>query len=366
MKKFIFICIILLLFFACKKTADPTEEFEYSVPNNLNDGLNTGHLADVGIKVSQIMDLGNAILTGPYSGVDSVLIIKGGRLVLESYFNHWNMDIRHDIMSCTKSIVSAAFGIAKDKGFINSVEDKLFDFIPEYSHLKNQSNQNIRLSHLLTMSAGFEWNQSPPFDSNNNLVQMINSSDAIEYILERPIINTPGQEWNYNGGCTQLLAEIILNTTGIEANTYADTHLFKPLGITDYQWNRLDDDRPNADYGLLMRPRDMAKIGLLFLNKGLWQGTRIISEKWIIASTRGYQNPYESSRNISYGYQWWVNPFYYPQYHQIEHYSALGNGGQCIIVFPSLDMVVVFTQNYYNRSDNASGMVNGYILPAVL
>jgi CubicO group peptidase (beta-lactamase class C family) len=275
------------------------------------------------------------------------------------------MNSIHDIMSCTKSIVSSTFGITKDKGFINSVQDMLFSFLVNYNHLQNPLNQDINLHHLLTMTAGFEWNQSPPFDNNNSLMQMTNADDSIGYILERKMVAVPGEQWNYNGGCTQLLAEVIYVTTGIKAKDFAHSQLFEPLGITQYEWRGMDDGRANADYGLHMRSRDLAKIGLLFLNKGIWQGKRILSESWIEESTKAHVKPYGDSHQTGYGYQWWVNPFYGPGCH-VEHYSALGNGGQCIIVFPTLDMVVVFTQHYYNRNDDAFSMVNNYIIPAIL
>jgi CubicO group peptidase (beta-lactamase class C family) len=330
------------------------EPYTYSMPEQLNDDLPVGALWDVGIQPEPIETLMNDIRGGRYTRVDSILIIRDGRLVFEEYLNGWNRIRTHYIASCTKSVTSAVFGLAWDMGHITDLDESVFDSFPEYLALGDPLKDQIRLRHLLTMTAGFEWDQTPP--NHKDLVAMLNSSDWIAYVLSRPMAAAPGERWNYCGGCTQLAAAVVERATGQHCSRLADRHLFGPMGITDYEWRSHDSGLVNADHGLYMRSRDMAKLGLLYLNRGRWQGMQLISEDWVEVSTQEQVNV---SQNQGYGYQWWVM-----RERGIPYFMARGNGGQRIQVFPKLDMVAVFTQHYYDMGDPSERLLEA-ILSAV-
>jgi CubicO group peptidase (beta-lactamase class C family) len=352
--------IVLIIFQGCHQEDGSTEYYTYTVPENLDDGLDVGYLANANIDYELIESLMNQILNGSFSMVQSVLIYRYGKLVLEEYFSGWNRDMRHYLASCTKSMTSVIFGIARDRGLIKELDQRLFSRLPDYIHLASEMKNRITLRHVLTFTAGFEWDQNP-LDNNNNLSQMVSSPDMIEYILDRPMEAEPGTVWNYNGGCTQLLAEIVERTSGESADEFIRSNLFEPLGITDFDWYTHQSGKVIADYGLEMRPRDMLKVGLLFLNRGLWKGKRIVSEKWVNDSTTRH---IILSDTHGYGFQWWSQDYPHQQGRVFSFYAS-GNGGQRIMVFPSLDMVVVFTEGAYNHSTSSDAMITGYILPAV-
>jgi CubicO group peptidase (beta-lactamase class C family) len=328
------------------------------VPEQLDDDLPVGSLSDVGIEVGPLEALVDGVRQGRPPLIDSVLVIRGGRLVFEEYFSAWNRDLRHPVASCTKSVVSTLVGIAWDRGLVPDLEARLFSYFPDYARLEDPLKDEIRLTHLLTMTAGFEWDQTVP--AATDIRQMLASSDWIEYVLARPMATRPGEVWNYCGGGTELLAAILERTTGLHGKAMADRDLFGPLGVSDYEWEAHRSGLVNADFGLAMRPRDMAKLGLLFLNRGRWRGQQMLSEAWVELSTREHVR---LSSDSGYGYQWWS--FRMPVAgSRVAFFTAVGNGGQRIQVFPTLDLVVVFTQSYYDRGD-ASDYLLGTILPAV-
>jgi CubicO group peptidase (beta-lactamase class C family) len=361
MKTILLIIIsVTIIFSACGQENRPDEKYNYTVPEQLDDGLQVGYLNSANISMGPIQELINEILRGSFQKVQSILIWRHGSLVLEEYFRNWNRDMKHTLMSCTKSMTSAIFGIARDRGFIRELDQRLFARFPDYIHLASDIKNRITLRHLLTFTSGFEWDQNP-LDNNNNLTQMVNSRDMIEYVLGLPMEAEPGAVWNYCGGCTQLLAEIVERSSGQPADAFIRTNLFGPLGITDFNWRTHRSGDVLADYGLEMRPRDMMKVGLLFLNRGLWKGSRVVSEDWVDQSTTRH---IALSNTHGYGFQWWSQD--YPSHlGQVFSFYASGNGGQRIMVFPSLDMVVVFTEGAYNQPTSSDAMISGYILPAV-
>jgi CubicO group peptidase (beta-lactamase class C family) len=363
MKKLIILTLILIAAISCQRDLEEVPAYVYTAPEQLNDGIDVGYISEANLDFQKISDLMNVILKGGYPRVHSVLILRYGKLVVEEYHGGWDREDKHNLMSCTKSITSALTGIAKDKNFIQDVNQKVFDFFPGYNYLKDEDKDKIKLVHLLTMTAGLQWDQSniPSTNPDNSLTQLINSPDWLEYVLGRPVVAAPGEEWVYNGGCSVLLAGIIKSTTGMHADQFAQSFLFGPLGITDYEWLTHDTGLANADYGLKMLPRDMAKIGLLFWNRGKWNGEQVISEEWVLESTKMHV---PLSSNHGYGYQWW-RAIYKSSGKEIDSFSARGNGGQCIFVFPTLDMVVVLTQGYYDIDNEAWNILHRYIFPAV-
>lgn len=329
------------------------DEFEIASPDQL--GLNTTVLARADSLVSNQV----------YPNIHSVLIFKDNKLVFEKYYRgkdeiwgndvgviSFNSDSIHDIRSVTKSIVSALVGIAIDQGKIRSVDQKVFDFFPEYKYLDTGIISTLTLYHLLTMSTGQTWNEEVPYsDSTNSEIRMIRSNDPIAYALRQPIEKQPGTEWRYNGGSTQVLAAIIKKVSGQEIDDFARTFLFHPLGISKFSWIRYPFiDIPAAASGLRMRPRDLLKFGMLYINEGKHNGNRVISKSWIDQSTQ-VQLPLKNapdSLRIGYGYQFWIRTINHPLGY-IPLAVAIGNGNQRIFIDRKNQMVTVVTAGNYNN-----------------
>jgi CubicO group peptidase (beta-lactamase class C family) len=225
------------------------------------------------------------------------------------------------------------------------------------------------------MTAGFDWDETTYLynDSRNPYWIMLGPEreHIIEYILSRPIKSQPGVEFTYNSGLSLLLGAIIEKRSYVKTKDFAQKHLFGPLGISKYDWGYWDaaGKVPMTDGGLYLLPRDMAKFGYLFANGGKWKGRQIISAKWIEEATKERIKLYPMMAT-GYGYQWWLYQFKMNN-EIVESYVADGWGGQRIFVFPSLDMVVVFTAGNYSTPHSQVFnmmyyMVNKHILPAVV
>jgi CubicO group peptidase (beta-lactamase class C family) len=212
------------------------------------------------------------------------------------------------------------------------------------------------------MTSGLRWNEMelPYSNRGNDLIRLFYVSDPVEYILTKPLVTEPGTAWYYNGGNTNLLGEVIRQATGQRMDAFAEKRLFAPLGIVDYEWDFINPDMIHASGNLRLRPRDMAKFGYLYLNGGVWNGEQIVSRAWVEASTRAHAVPRWAN---GYGYQWWLRT-YHSSSEAVDAYYAAGWGGQEIIVFPDLDMVLVFTGGNYVDESPVDEIVTRYILPA--
>lgn len=294
------------------------------------------------------------------ANLHSALILRHGKLACEHYFSgdDWawathlgevgfDADRRHDMRSVTKSVTSLLFGIARDRGLIGSLDTPALDFFPELADLRTPEKAAITLRHLLTMSAGLAWSEALPYsDPRNSERQMIDAPDQVRYVFEQPLVRPPGATWTYNGGCTATLAHIVARAAQKPFEDFCEEALFGPLGIAGAEWIRCyADGTVNACSGLRLRPRDMAKIGLLALNKGTWNGTRILSEAWIEDSLTPWLN---ADGLWFYGYQWWLGRSLVRR-REIRWALAMGHGGQRIFVVPELDMVVVVTVGLYHH-----------------
>ena len=341
----------------------------------------TASPAEVGIDEQPLSDAVARIHAGTYQNVHSILIVKDGKLVFEEYFSGYAWDYagegfkgeltdfdaetRHNLASVTKSFTSALIGIAIDKGFIPGVDEKVFSFFPEYDGLRDERKDKLTLEHLLTMTSGLEWNgMDVPVstrDPRNDLIQLFMVDDPIAYVLAKPVVDEPGTRWYYNGGGTNVLGEVIRTATGLRMDEFAEENLFAPLGITDYEWDLINPDVIHASGNLSLRPRDMAKLGYVYLNDGIWQGERIMSEDWVQESTQAHATTLWES---GYGYQWWLATYRLGS-QTVGSFYADGWGGQRIMVFPDLDMVVVFTGGNYVEGNPVDEIIERYILPAV-
>jgi CubicO group peptidase (beta-lactamase class C family) len=292
----------------------------------------------------------------------SSLVIKNGYLVHETYYEPSygrGMNDTRNIYSCTKSVTSTLIGIAISHGNL-SLDDYLIDFFPNLTIANLDVRKSaVTVEHLLTMSSGLPWDEwSHGYNHpDNDWYRMTTSENWVEFVINRPMDYAPGEQWVYNTGGSHLLSAILTQATNMTAQDYAETYLFGPLGITDYIWARDPQGLNNGGSSLHLRPRDMAKIGFLFLNNGTWNGEQIVPADWVNQAS-DLQVTFSGARG--YGYQWWVyGPISTPQ---TACYSARGYLGQFIYVFPEMNMVVVFTADSHVIEDFY--YLENYILPA--
>jgi CubicO group peptidase (beta-lactamase class C family) len=368
----------------CVSLESRAPAYEYAVPDRTKDGWETASLSDEKLDAGLIKDLSDRISDNSYKNISSVVIVKSGRLVIEEYFPRQDVlgerrsralkrVAPQQLYSATKSVTSILIGIAIERGLIHSVDEKVSTFFPAYADVfADNKRAEIRLRDLLTMSAGISWDEwtYPYEDVRNDALKELLSPDPIRYILERPIVAAPGKQFAYNTGVSILLGEIIRKVSGLRADQFAERYLFTPLGITDYYWARLPGEIVETGGGLFLRPRDMAKLGYLFLNGGRWGGTQILREEWIKDSTRNQagsmQLPAWMQAADGYGYQWWLGSLKVAT-QDMRFYGARGRAGQFILVFPGQHLVAVFTGLNDNILMNQPlDMLQRYILPATL
>lgn len=375
---------LLLVAVACDSPA--ALDSGYARPQQTADGWETASLHEVGMDADPLLDLLDLIDSTDNHRIHSLLIVKDQKLVFEEYWpgvdlrpenldpvaRDFDRETLHYVASVSKSITSALVGIAIDQGTIGSVDDSPFSYLPAYAHLGTQDNQQITLEHLLSFSSGYDWNEfvygfDDPRDSH---YQMFGTSDPIGHLLERPVVTVPGSVFHYNSGDTNILGEIVRRVTGSQTLVeYADRYLFEPLGIDRYGWVRFPraDEVTFASGGASLRPRDMAKLGALYLNGGMWNGRRILSARWVEASTRqSVPLVGQYQRLYGYGYNWWLGRSPYGD-REVEYFRAAGWGGQHVYVFPELDLVVVFTAGgfYETRPLDVNDLIEDYIFLAI-
>lgn len=283
--------------------------------------------------------------------IDSILIVRNGYLVLDAYFYPFSDTQKHNIMSCTKSIMSALIGIAIDKGYIQDVKQPITDFFPDKAFATDALKKSITLENLLMMASGLKCRDSYLY-RHWGFFDMRASNDWAQFVLDLPMEAAPGEKFEYCNGVSYLLSVIIQNTTKMKTFDFARTHLFKPLGIADVEWER-SPQGIDVGYGAMwLKPYDMAKFGWLYLNKGRWGNKQIVPSAWVEDSTRGHIDATLFDR---YGYQWWVDSRGY--------YMAVGHRGQRIFVVPEKNLVAVFTGTG-GRALIAKNLLDFYIITA--
>jgi len=339
--------------------------YRYHSPEYIDGSWEVSSLVEQKVDPKKISEVIHQILINNIKNIHSILLIKNGNLVLEEYFSGYHRNLTHTVQSVTKSVTSILFGIAHDQGEKIVLENKLFDYLPEYKELgSNNAKNEITLKHLLTMKAGLEWNE---MHEPSDITGMFKSNDCIKYVLERKLLDPPGEVFFYGSGLSTVLGRILKNTTGSDVDQFADKHLFTPLGISEYAWSKLPDGAVATGWGLYLRPRDMAKIGYLFLKDGMWKRKQIVSKKWVAESI----HPHVKGDLVSgtgYGYQWWRGTSRIGN-RDIDSFYAAGHGGQFIFVIPSLDVITVITSQADNNNAGdfrAYSVLENYIIPAVL
>jgi CubicO group peptidase (beta-lactamase class C family) len=351
--------------------------YVYHAPEIRDDGWCCADMAAAGINGERIIRLIREIRQGKHGDIHSFLIIKDNQLVVEEYFSengskHGSIITSlfrnrvHHLASTTKSVTSILVGIAIDRGFINDVEDAIYQYLPEYASLFTEPKKEIRISHMLTMTPGFQWRQFGVRDDRNDGMLMWGTDDVIQFVLQKTLETKPGEEFNYTNGVPTITGRIIKNAVRMEVTEFAEKYLFQPLGITDYLWTSYPDGSVETDGGLALRSRDLAKIGQLFVNGGEWKGQQVVSEEWVRESTRERLR-FGKPMRWGYGYHWTQAESHIGN-HAVQSYFVPGDGSQILAVFPDLRLVIVFTAGNYGVDPNPVyySLFEKYILPDVI
>ncbi|WP_180955182.1 serine hydrolase domain-containing protein [Peribacillus deserti] len=280
--------------------------------------------------------------------INSFLILQNGKNVFSYYKNKKQSNKLHKMNSCTKSVMSLLIGIALDKNFLQSIQTPVHQFFPKiFASQTDGRKMELTLYHLITMTDGLDF---PEFGEWESFAPMVFHHDIVQFVIDRPMIHTPGSHMNYNSGCSHILSAILQQATGVKTEDFAREHLFNPLEIKEYRWyqDRMKINK-GAD-GLVLKAEDMIKLGQLMLQNGIYNGERVVSENWIRSSTAPNLVTYENIGH--YGMHWWVNRLNKTRHFSKEnnYYFALGFGGQYIIVVPTRNMVIAVTSDIYADS----------------
>ena len=390
------ICLVWLT--SCSQIHVRDTHYNYSNPKLLNDSIQIGHIGNTNIDSNKIIELTQLILKDSFPNIHSLLIAKDNKLVYENYFSGkdeswgWSLgyakhdtNTLHDIRSISKSVVGACIDLAIQQQKISNIDAPIFNYLPDYIHYKTPQNEKITIRHLLTMSSGIKWeeNRIPHGTSANNETQMERSKNPIDYVLSQPMNTEPGMVWNYNSGGVQILAEIIRKVSGLTIDNFADSFLFKPLGIKNYKWIRMQSDLssfkerylggknkskfPAAASGLRLTSRDLLKFGLLYLNKGKWNNKQILSENWVTETLKIQILQNNNSLTNGYSYLFWTQTSQINN-NQFDLIIARGNGGERIFINKKLNLVVVITAGNYNKKgivNDGQAAMDKFILPAL-
>ncbi|MGN1136919.1 MAG: serine hydrolase domain-containing protein [Oscillospiraceae bacterium] len=321
------------------------------------------------MKQEQITIIENAI-SKDYSNMTGMVIMKDGKIIYEKYFNGCTEADHIHISSATKSVFSILLGIALDKGYIKSIDQKVLDFYPEYTIKRGENTiQSITLKDILTMTAPYKYKYNP-------YTKYFSSEDWVKFSLD--MLGGKGRigEFRYAPIIgPDILSDILMKTTTQPVLYFAKKNLFEPLGImvdnnvtfrnkeeymafykaTDVSgWVASPTGVNTAGWGLTLSSMDMAKIGQLLLNKGVWNGKRIVSAKWINESTS--EQSRWKQRNLPYGFFWWIDD-------QNNSFAAIGDGGNIIYVSSDKNMVVAITSLFQPKAKDRIEFIKQYVFP---
>ena len=349
----------------------------------------------VGLDAKVLAGLDSEITSGRYGNVDRILVIRHGRVALDksyphdydriyadsvhvtgplnahdesgpyNYYNPWwhpyyRRGNLHSLQSVTKTITSAIIGVAVARGDFPSLDTPVLSFF-DASKVANVDDRKRRMTvrHLLTMTAGLDWNEGLSYaDPRNSATQLEESDDWVTFTIDRPMSEEPGTRWNYNSGASELLAYIFRKATKMDVEEYGARHLFAPLGIDRWYWKRIPAGLADTEGGLYLEARDLAKIWYLFMRDGMWDGRRIVSPEWVKSSVAPAIAVSPVPNAPRYGLKWWLAPD--PRDSTRFIWAGSGFGGQIPLAFPNDDMVVVV--NAWNIPPARTGLPRSLVI----
>ncbi len=364
------ISAVFLLLTAAASAQQPTESNDWRV----------GEPDAAGFDAAALEKLARDIEGGQFTNTHALLVEHDGVLVFERYFSgrderfgtplgtiSFTKDRLHDLRSISKSVTSILVGMCLGDDIETAVQRPIAEYLPKLELGKAQ--KGITLHHVLTMTTGLKWNEMDTSyaDPSNDAIRLYGVADPAKLLFSRPVIHRPGTRWCYNGGCTYVLGELILKRTGKTVDQYAREKLFKPLGITKFEWlgsrGTWKTRNPSAAAGLRLTARDLAKIGSLYLNGGKWRGRQIVPKKWVEQSTSRHVQScgkWSADGIWGYGYQWRVGELPIGRKRTI---AGAGNGNQRLFIIPEDKLVVtIFAGQYSLPFKPHSEMILGRVL----
>lgn len=351
--------ILLLLLFMIGCEENPKEQYFWNSSAPEAQGMN-----------KQILD--SAFIVAANTGfIDGLVVIRNGYLVAEDYFNGYIRSRPHIIASVSKSFLSAITGIALHRGDIDSLEEKVLDYFPEYIYSgMDERKYQITIRHLLTMRMGI---RDESEDNYGVYWGLYYSPNWIKATIESPLVFDPGERMRYNTFQTHLLSGIITRATQKSTLKYGKEFLFDPMGIDVDEWKR---DPQGIYFGgneMYFTPQEVALFGSLYLKHGMLNGKQIVSAAWVDSSlspstNNTHPNEWGALKNYNYAHLWWLG-----QINEKDMFMGYGYGGQFLVVFPELDLIVVSTANYFVDPEVSTiqewaifDIISKYILPSIM
>jgi len=355
MKIAITICLLItsLIFFSCKSSTEPDVQqssFEWSYwitpDNGLNDSLITAGF--------------DAAYNSAF--VNAVVIVRNGKICREKYFNNYSNATSQTVRSVSKSFLSAMIGIAADKGMLN-LDQKFVDFYPEYANASDSRFKNITLRHLLTMQSGIRGDEE-------FYMTFFGSSNWVSTIANSSLAFAPGSSKLYSTAGTHLVSAILTKATGMSSLDFGNKYLFEPMGLSIKSWARDPQGIYFGGNDMYFTARDIALLGVMYLNNGMLNGRQIVPASWVNSSlvySSATGTPWGSISKIGYGYLWWSG-----EIAGHRAFFALGFGGQYILCIPEHNLVIAvlsYPEGDWNSADGQERAVNkiiaDYFIPAV-
>ena len=330
-------------------------------PVDLGDGWTIGTPAAEGVDAAALDRSITSVFDAPLN-VHAVLVQRHGRLIAETYQGgkdrsvyalvstrrSFGPGVKQDVRSIGKSVTSLLYGIALADGKVPAVSTPVLAAYPALADLATPQKKRITIDDLLNMANGLRWHEGGA--GINDELRLFWKNDIPRYVLGHDMATAPGAAFNYNGGGTAILADLITRGTGEPLDVVARERLFEPLGIRDWAWVSDLHGRPMAFNGLRLRPRDLLKIGRLVLDDGRWQGRQIVPAAWIDQSLQPRFTT--EVRNYRYGHQWWSGVASWKG-KPMPWFAGFGNGGQRLVVVPGLDLAIVTTAGAYDEDATA-------------
>jgi CubicO group peptidase (beta-lactamase class C family) len=347
-----------------------TDPYAYRVPAKTNDGWTTASAKAVGFDESALARVVQGIIDGDPSNtrprlIHSLLISRHGKLVLEEYFFGYGPSDTHDLRSAGKTFASVMLGAVMQRGTPIGPQTHVYDELQAmgpFAHADPRKAQ-ITVANLMTHTSGLACDDNDDNSpGNEDTMQSQNAQpNWWKYTLDLPMVHDPGTRYAYCSGGMNLVGAVLTTATHQWLPKLFDDTVARPLQFGPYYWNLMPTGEGYLGGGAYVRPRDLLKVGQMYLNGGTWNGRRIVSPAWIADSTAAREPVTEQTTGIdaaqftdyyipgfSDGYAWHVS--------QVEaggktyrEYQASGNGGQLLYVVPQLDLAVVITAGNYGQ-----------------
>lgn len=346
---------------------------------------------DAGFHQEAIATLVDELREGQHGAVDHLLLIRDGRKVVDERFHPtaygtlidqsgssprpihdysnpaWHPYKRgtelHTMQSVTKSVTSIGIGMALATGDIPDVTVPVHTYLDGVEINDDPRWAKLTLFDLLTMQSGIDW--TPPAGSfgytpEHPTLQMENSDQWLPFITARPMRTAPGTQFEYVDGASVLIGHILHRAVGERVDTYLKRRLFDPLGIKEWFWKTSPAGEADTEGGLYLTAQGLARIGVLFLDQGRWNGTQILSSDWVTESTYPHVPNTSSESTIAYGYQWWIRKH---ENGKVQAFGAFGFGGQILFIDRETRTIAVFLG--WDNSVNTAALFADRILSAL-